>query len=347
MNKLKPCKYRGQTNNPERFLCVSSKIRHSGTVHVSTCEICPFIKEKSSDFIEQTNDLFLVKNPSYRILQCCGGNKKIMSTSVVAPTIEKDKRIFDPVPKINITTDCKKHLTYHIYPTLKSNAWRWNLNILKRYWDIFNGKKIVAIVYDKFTEGPDTVKHFLLTNNFIFDTILVRRNNSNLREVITWLPMLKAIDITSMTDNDFIFSAHAKGVRHKLHNIHMKYWAYTMYHANLHNWSEIKEHLKTKLAVGIHRRFNSFSTPSNFCWHYSGSFFWWRPHDIVKRNNWKIVDQHFYGTESWLGHQMPPEYSECLFNDNSNDLYREAYWNEILINQWNTKYGKETLESIQ
>lgn len=256
---------------------------------------------------------------------------------------EKDKRVFNPVPIIQITDNCKRHLTYHIYPTLHSESWKWNINQLHRYWSLFNGYKALAIVYDKKTHGPELVKQYLLSKGMQFDTILTRRNNVNIREVNTWLPLLEALNVKELSNNDFIFSAHAKGVRHETQESHIKYWALCMYHANLHNWDLVRQYLERFLAVGIFRRYNAFNTVTNFCWHFSGTFFWWRPYDIINRGNWKVVDQAFFGTESWLGHQMPPDYSACLFNDNCNDLYHKQYWDDIVLPQWYKMYDKDSL----
>ena len=337
---IRNCAYSFKTIDPDRFYCINNKLIHTGTVHKTICERCPFCVSKKDIDAELRLESFLSKNPQSVIHKgCCGKDTPTLST--MNTPIQKNQKVFDLVPKIDLST-CNRHLTYHIWPTKHHDFWKHNLDELEKYWSLFNGRKIVSIVYDKNTHGPDTVTKELERKRLNFDHQIVKRNNTTLRESLTWLTMLDTLQLTSMTNQDVIFTAHAKGVRHEHVQSHIANWANCMYYALLHNWEEVKVQLETHLAVGIFRRFNAFNTPTNFCWHFSGTFFWWRPYDIVQRGNYRTVDQAFYGTESWLGHQMPPEYSTCLFEDNCQDLYHNHYWKDFIIPKWIAQYGTET-----
>jgi hypothetical protein len=46
------------------------------------------------------------------------------------------------------------------------------------------------------------------------------------------------------------------------------------------------------------------------------------------------VDQAYFGTESWIGHQCSPDETGCLFLDDCGDMYKADYWRETVWPAW-------------
>lgn len=230
-----------------------------------------------------------------------------------------------------------RHLTMHIWPTKKHDAWKWNLTELSKRWNLFNGKRIIAIAYDGLTVSAETVLAFARSLGMEFDHIIVQPNHRSLREVATWLPMLELLSPSTAAENEVVFSMHGKGVRHETSGDHIQWWAELMYRSCLDNWPQVEEVLKDHVSAGSFKRYNDFKGRAggtdNHCWHYSGTFFWWRLSEIGRRA-WKTVDQKYYGTESWLGYTVKPEEAACLFHDNSQSLYEADYWRDVVIPEW-------------
>ena len=226
-----------------------------------------------------------------------------------------------------------RHLTFHIWPTKKHDGWKWNLQQLAKRWQVFNGKKVLGLVLDPDTETFDTVTQYAESIGVRFDHVIVKANDSKLREVVTWLPMIDWLNIASMGPSDVVFSAHAKGVRHDTMTSALSRWTEIMYATCLDDMKAIEQSLKNHIATGSFKRYGMFPTAGNKKWHYSGTFFWWRPQEI-SRMNWRSVDQKFFGTESWLGRLLYQNQADCLFWDSCGDLYKQHYWDEAVWPAW-------------
>lgn len=307
---MKACGFRRTSTTPERYVCLNTRqIEHSGTVAESICTTCPYARRLS--FFEQTE--MLAKRRLSRITTSCG----------------------------NCSSDTARHLTYHIYPTKHSMSWRWNLQQLRQYWPVFNGKKVLAIAVDDGTATAATVQAFCCELGMQFDTVIVKSNNHRLREVRTWIPILNAIGVKDMGNNDVVFSAHAKGVRHHAASAVVKWWTACMYISLLGGINSVLQMLNTADAVGSFRRVGVFSGGTSAAqWHYSGTFFWWKPQAICNSGDgWRRIDKQFYGTETWIGKHLTYDRSACMFLDNAGDLYSLDYWLSYVIPEWNRLCG--------
>ena len=238
--------------------------------------------------------------------------------------------VFQPNP---VWTSQTRHLTYHVWPTKRHDGWRWNLQQLANRWDLFNGVKVLGIAVSDDAESPEVVTEFAASLGMTFEHIVTRPNSTKLREVVTWVPMLQCLNPDSASHSEVVFSAHAKGVRHDVLSDTLESWASIMYSACLDDWQTVEDHLRRSLATGCFKRYNNFKTSGNDCWHYSGTFFWWRLRELAERN-WRKVDQQFWGTESWLGLHCKNEETGCLFVDEAKDLYNAAYMKTQIIPQW-------------
>lgn len=229
-------------------------------------------------------------------------------------------------------TSTVRHLTYHIWPTKRHDGWKWNMQQLAKRIDLFNGKRILGIAVSSETESAATVIDFAASLGISFNHVVERPNNKKLREVVTWLPMLELLPPESAGQNEVVFSAHAKGVRHDdplAEGSTLWKWTDTMYRTCLDDWPEVESQLNRFVAAGCFRRYNNFKTQGNHQWHFSGTFFWWRLAEIGQRN-WRKVDQQFFGTESWIGHQCHDSETACLFVDDCGDLYQPKYWADVV-----------------
>lgn len=226
-----------------------------------------------------------------------------------------------------------RHLTYHIFPMLENDAWKWNIDQLAKRFGLFNGVRVCGIVFSDRSHDPDAVISYAESAGVTFDHFIIEPNRVGLREVVTWLPMLELLSPETAGTDEVVFSAHAKGVRHDDPDTMTRNWSDLMYQSCLDDWKTVHDHLSKHVATGSFRRFGDFPTEGNNRWHYSGTFFWWRLAEIGKRN-WRKVDQRFFGTESWIGHQCLPEETGCLFLDDCGDPYSKQYWDEVVWPEW-------------
>ena len=227
------------------------------------------------------------------------------------------------VPLDNAT----RHLTFHIWPVKDFGAWQWNCDRLIANANLFNGRRIVSIVVDHQSDSAEMVKAYL---SRFTDEFIVVPNNPNLREVTTWLPMLKMLE-SYQSENDVTFSSHAKCVRHKINADNegstVYRWTAAMWELCT-RWDVVRPLLESSATVGAFRRFGPHSHKDGFGpWHFSGSFFWWRNRDAYRRN-WSYTPQRFFGTEAWPGIMFADHEAAVIACDRVEDLYKMPYWTE-------------------
>jgi hypothetical protein len=234
-----------------------------------------------------------------------------------------------------------RHLTFHVWPVRQFGAWQWNCDRLLKNADLFNGRRIVAITTSNETDSVDEVRHYLrdFTDDFI-----VMKNDARLREVITWVPILKKLE-GYQSESDVTFSCHAKGVRHLVHpdvqESTLFDWTDAMYETCL-CWDAIHPLLEEFATVGSFRTQQSHMTQLGGFgpWHYSGSFFWWRNRDAFRRN-WMYTPNHFFGTEAWPGIMFAFRESGVVFADKVLNLYEKHYFDTEIkpaLEEWRKQH---------
>lgn len=232
-------------------------------------------------------------------------------------------RLLPAVEPMEFGEHVVRNCTYHIWP-VRGGAWQWNCDQLLQRASLFTGKRIVAIVTSADAEPAEVVMDYM--RGFATEFIVLR-NDRQLREVTTFVPMLERLEEGGV--NEVTFCCHSKGVRHKVavddEGSTLFRWAAAQYETCLDHWDLVAEQLRTKAMTGSFKRHGMFATRGNNKWHYSGTFYWFRNHDVFQRN-WRYVDQKFFGTESWPGHMFKADETGCLFFDNVGDLYNKAYW---------------------
>ena len=234
-----------------------------------------------------------------------------------------------------------RHLTYHVWPVKGHGAWQWNCDRLLEYAELFNGRRIVAIVQGQGADSADVVKEYL---KGFTDEFIVMPNNSRLREGVTWVPMLGRLQ-QHQSENDVTFSCHAKGVKHKINladsaGSTIYRWTSAMYELCL-NWEVVLPLLQKNGTVGAFRRYNSARRGGFGPWHYSGSFYWWRNKDAFARD-WKRVPETFFATEAWPGYVFKDTESGLILFDKTADLYKLNYWQETIepeLQRWRERHG--------
>jgi hypothetical protein len=221
-----------------------------------------------------------------------------------------------------------RNLLYHVYPVAGNGAWQWNLLQLRRSIELFNGRRVVAVVTDDQTEPVSAVKDVLRGDVHEF---LELPNDGNLREVLTLKPLLERV----RTDdpNQVFFWAHAKGVtrpRGHMHTIDL--WTRILYEANLDYWPLVENVLREHVTAGAFKKVGHGFGGSESRWHYSGSFFWARSSKLFERN-WQHIDQQWWGIESYPGLHFAPVEAGCVFHEGSvgsMNMYDAEYIRKIV-----------------
>lgn len=246
----------------------------------------------------------------------------------------------DYAPTEGLKTPAIRNLLYHIWPK-RGSFWRESVDALcKRMW-LFNGRRVVSIVTSPNAESADEVKRAF---GGAVEDYLVFPNDPNLREVVSFAPLLERVQTSS--PREAIFFAHSKGViRDKGTMCHR--WAKIMFETCLDYWPLVEEQLKTHPLAGPFKKVGRGFTGSRSLWHYSGTFFWMRSADVFRRD-WKKVDQQWWGAESWAGLHYRAAEAGCLFHSGTVpqlDLYEPSYMEsvEAEYERWKSEHAVERM----
>lgn len=229
----------------------------------------------------------------------------------------------------------RRNLLYHVWP-VRDSIWRWNIEQLLKRIDIFNGRRIIGIVHDSRSESPEAVMQVLDGHGCEF----VVRDNSSAGEAITFPEMLG--QVASNDPNEVTFYGHAKGVKYG-HQCPpaVRRWAETLYLATLDDWLSVSHQLQRFAMTGpfkMRGRFRSHHESSD--WHYSGTFFWMRHHQVFSRA-WQAVPQFYCGVEAWPGTLFRADETGCLLLDGMRRLpYQLSFWQSIgdpALKEWVSK----------
>ena len=220
-----------------------------------------------------------------------------------------------------------RHLIYHITPFATNDIWLRNvLQLLKRI-KLFNGRRIIAVATGENLVSPDEVRTAFGTCDV---EILTRPNSRELRENVTFLPLLECV--ADPDPQAATFYAHAKGVAKDVLCLGdpagSRYWRNAMYHELLDDWNRIDELLTDHAIVGTHRRQHNENHhiypdgQSSSSWHFAGTFFWFRNAAVFATSKWRDVWQPTgWGAEAWPGRMFDFEQSACVAYDGLEDVY--------------------------
>jgi hypothetical protein len=207
-----------------------------------------------------------------------------------------------------------KNLIYFIYYGGKITHYhKLNLSYLRKYWSLFDGKKVVKVAIDCKT-SLQPLKMLLPVDC----EIEVVENSSVFGESIHFISSIKQVS------DGITFYAHCKGVSRPIWK-GLDIWIGESYDKNL---SAIPD-LSTKLFSGICGKLLPCPPYVPQAFHYSGSFYWFNTDKVKARL--KVYDLDRYLTERFPA--MIASKSECHFNwpysEKNLNFYDERTWAQL------------------
>lgn len=227
----------------------------------------------------------------------------------------------EPLP---FTAMPARNLLYHLWP-VKGSLWRWNLDQLKQRIDVFNGRRIIAIVHDQGSEAPETVMESLEGHGCEF----IVEPNQPTGECVTFPRLLR--EIASRNPNEITFYGHGKGVKYEPNVPQpVRRWTEVQYRTCLDDWQRVWNQLQRFAVTGPFKRMGRYQTHHRLGdWHYCGSFFWLRHARVFARD---VLDPpDFYGgVEAWPGIYFGERESGCLFLNTQREApYLDSFWRSL------------------
>jgi len=210
----------------------------------------------------------------------------------------------------------KKNLIYFIWWNPDIGMLEYNLDLIEKYLDIFDGE-VFVIVAGAFIET--------LPNRKIFQNVHLK---TGLNDPINGERDYFKYFLHLLPKEDSItFYAHAKGVS-RVVNDPLKWWVKLLYEGNLETFPD----LETNLFSGCFGKLR----PSRQCplgWHYSGSFFWFKTKEVLERYETsdipKEIDNRWF-TENFpalIAKQDEAEFRLWSGNERKMNFYSHDWWN--------------------
>lgn len=216
----------------------------------------------------------------------------------------------------------KKNLTFYLYP-VKDSVWSWHVDRLRRYWDIFTGRKLVVLALDSRTEDERVVKDEF---RGLDCEITVTENDPKAGETKTFIDQMALL--ASENADEATFYAHGKGVSRKpCETANILAWSSAMYHMNLSDPVLVDRLISQFEALGCFR-FEFYHAGS--AWHFAGTYFWVRHSSIFSRE-WKKISPGPHGVEAYLGLHIPWNSAFCLTPPMAHTLYDRPVQHEMVL----------------
>lgn len=220
-----------------------------------------------------------------------------------------------------------RHLLFHMWPVKRNERWKWHLEQLRQRLSLFNGRRILAVVMDEWTENMDAVKRLAAP---LFDEIFEMPNDPSLREVATFEPLFSRVQ--SLDPGEAILWAHSKGVGRRGHQ-QVNRWAELQWET----YCDYPEYLRSVLQqyplAGSFKKIGHgwVNGESESDWHYSGSWFWVRSRDLFSLPDWKRIDRFYSGIEPYPSLHFRADEAGVLFHEgplHELNLYQLGTWFE-------------------
>lgn len=212
-----------------------------------------------------------------------------------------------------------RHLLFHIWPVTGCD-WRWHVEWLKRYWHIWNGRKLIGVVLDANTECEcDVVKEFPGDAEFVFCA-----NNPKLREGQTFIKLINKFGLAG--PEEAVFFAHTKGMRYPRDHI-VWLWSHVMYWHLLRRWEECMEAFRDPNIVFVCSMLDNthgFHPEYLWNWHITGSYYWFNLRFVQEHPQRGLCPKEFWYVEGW----------PSLFGP-------ESIVKPMLLNQFTRPYSRE------
>lgn len=193
-----------------------------------------------------------------------------------------------------------RNLIYHVCPLSANDGWRHNVRQLLRRWNVFNGRRIIAIAHGEGCEWGQVHAEFRGEDYEFFYV----ENDCNLREVASFRELLERVANTN--HDEATFYAHTKGNSTMANKIGAVRWRNAMYrHLLEENFQASMEHLKRHVFVGCHKMVWGDRKPpypsglNHGNWFLAGTFFWFRNDVVFGNPRWQNIPRDRYGAEAW------------------------------------------------
>lgn len=205
--------------------------------------------------------------------------------------------------------------------------WVENLQHLRQYWSLFNGRKLITVATGPGLLPPATVARHLPEDPHI--ELAQIENVPQLGESHALFNMLA--ELRKRATPGITFYGHAKGVT-RSYSQSVRSWNQLAYKHNLEISHEaLTARLKQRPISGCFRRLGSFA-PAMGNWHYSGSFYWFS-NSAVFAHAWSELPVSYFTSEIWLGELFKPCESFCNFADNEKAAvfysYAPQHWESL------------------
>lgn len=304
--------------------------RGPATGETVVCGTCPAAANKTAEVYacSQRGKCAPSLRRHHEVTGCLGCSDRTPPASptvVVAPAA--------PPPPGPFTGPVVRNLLYHLWPVRGNGVWQRNVEHLRRRAEVFNGRRVVAVVTDTQTDDVDAVRRAFdgLDVEFLFAP-----NRPRLREMATWLALWSRV----LTDdpNAITFYAHAKGVRHEANPaVTVHDWTDVLWESNVDYLPLVEDQLTRFPITGCFKKHGRHfgADGSRSAWHYSGTFYWVRQKD-VPGERLGLAERFWAGNEAWPGVAFSPEQGGSLFFDHpgSYDQYDRAFWDAIVAPAW-------------
>jgi len=228
-----------------------------------------------------------------------------------------------PIP-FPFTAKPKTVLLSHMWP-VKGN-WQWHIDKLAKVEHLYD-RKIMGIATDDSTDSADVVKEAFPGWEFI-----TTKNQSNLREVVTYREMVKMVG--SDDPNQIVFCHHGKGMQsHAASSTAIKWWTERLYDTVLDNMEEVVQAMSDGATfVGSFRRHGRM-LGTRYKWHFSGTYYAFRSARLFPMSDFPFR-QYWWGTESWPADHFPVEHSYCVMGDEVGSMYHLNEQPRDEFNKW-------------
>jgi len=215
-----------------------------------------------------------------------------------------------------------RNLIYHCCPLKSNDLWRANVRQLLDHPEAFNGRRLIAVGTGEGMHDLDEVRKEL--GNFA--ELMPIPNDKELREVVSFLPLL--CGVASTASNEATFYAHTKGNSTADSVEGATYWRNAGYRYLVGEWESCAEHLRSHKAVGIHKMVYPTPSDSPFPsglrhgrWMFCGTFFWFRNDQVFNQAKWRKVPVDRYGAEAWLSGLLAPEECKSVYQKWPEEIY--------------------------
>lgn len=200
------------------------------------------------------------------------------------------------------------NLIYHVYPCQENELWKWNLQQVLRRWDVFTGRRLLAIAVDGDAQRAERmesqVREVVAGKSC---EIIVKPNDQRLRETASFGSLLRLIANTR--DDEATFYGHTKGNTSIKQGPGVGLWTSALYHYLLDQPEVIKGLLRSFALVGgcklVWKDWARCPFPTKLRvshgdgWIFGGGFFWFRHSRVFAAAGWDAIAEDRFGAEAW------------------------------------------------